>query len=44
MIRDLITAPYSMRVVLLLLLGYPEAIPEPAPRKPLKRIIAFDHW
>jgi nitroreductase len=44
MIRDLITVPYSMRVVLLILLGYPEAIPEPAPRKPIKRIVAFDHW
>ena len=44
MIRDLITVPYSMRVVLLILLGYPEAIPEPSPRKPLKRIVAFDHW
>lgn len=44
MIRDMITVPYSMRVVLLLLLGYPEEIPEPTPRKPLKRIVAFDHW
>ena len=44
MIRDLITVPYSMRVVLLILLGYPEAIPEPSPRKSLKRISAFDHW
>jgi len=33
-----------MRVVLLILLGYPESIPEAAPRKALKRIAAFDHW
>ena len=44
MVRDLISVPYSMRVVLLILLGYPEEIPDPAPRKPLKRIVAFDHW
>jgi nitroreductase len=44
MVRDLITVPYSMRVVLLLLVGYPEEIPEPVPRKPLRRIVAYDHW
>jgi nitroreductase len=44
MVRDLITVPYSMRVVLLILIGYPESIPEPTPRKALKRITAFDHW
>lgn len=44
MVKDLITVPYSMRVVLLLLFGYPEETPEPTPRKPLKRIVAFDHW
>jgi nitroreductase len=44
MVRDLITVPYSMRVVLLLLVGYPEEIPEGASRKPLRRIVAYDHW
>lgn len=44
MVRDLITVPYSMRVVLLILLGYPEQVPEASPRKSLKRITAFDHW
>ena len=44
MVRDLITVPYSMRVVLLILIGHPQWIPDPAPRKPLKRIVAFDHW
>jgi Sec-independent protein translocase protein TatA len=33
-----------MRVVLLILLGYPEKLPEATPRKTLKRIAAFDHW
>jgi nitroreductase len=44
MIRDLISVPFSMRVVLLLLVGYPEKLPEPAPRKPLKRIVGYEHW
>lgn len=44
MVRDLITVPYSMRVVLLVLLGYPERIPDPAPRKSLKRVVGYDHW
>jgi hypothetical protein len=44
MVRDLITVPYSMRVVLLILVGYPEKIPELSSRKSLKRISAFDHW
>jgi nitroreductase len=44
MVRDLITVPYSMRVVLLILIGYPEKLPEATSRKSLKRISAFDHW
>ena len=44
MIRDLITVPYSMRVVLLILIGYPAKLPEATSRKALKRIAAFDHW
>jgi nitroreductase len=44
MVRDLITVPYSMRVVLLLLVGYPEEVPEVVSRKPLRRIVAYDHW
>jgi nitroreductase len=44
MIRDLISVPYSMRIVLLLLVGYPESVPEPPGRKPIGRIVAWDHW
>jgi nitroreductase len=43
-LRDLINVPYSMRVVLLLLLGHPAALPEPRPRKPLRSIVSYDHW
>ena len=45
-VRDILTAPFSMRVVLLLLIGHPrdplEA--EPGPRKPLKQISSKEHW
>jgi nitroreductase len=44
LIRDLISVPFSMRVVLLLLVGYPQELPEPASRKPLKRIVGYEHW
>jgi len=41
---ELLTIPYSMRVVLLLLLGYCAETPEPSPRKRLKSIVSYDHW
>lgn len=43
-LKELITVPYSMKVVLLLLLGHPAELPEPAERKPLNSIVAYDHW
>jgi nitroreductase len=43
-LRELLSVPYSMRVVLLLLLGHPAALPEPQPRKPLRSIVSYDHW
>jgi nitroreductase len=43
-VREILTAPFSMRVVLLLLIGHGESIPEPTPRKSLKQISARDHW
>jgi nitroreductase len=43
-VRDLITVPYSMRVVLLLLVGHPAVLPEPKSRKPLGSIVSYDHW
>ena len=43
-LMELITVPYSMKVVLLLLLGHPAELPEPHPRKPLRSVVAFDHW
>ncbi len=43
-VREILTVPFSMRVVLLLLIGYAESLPEPAPRKSLKQITGKDHW
>jgi nitroreductase len=45
-VREILTVPFSMRVVLLLLVGHPreplEA--EPGPRKPLKQVSSREHW
>jgi nitroreductase len=43
-VKELISVPYSMKVVLLLLLGHPAELPEPRPRKPLRSIVSYDHW
>jgi nitroreductase len=43
-VRELVTVPHSMRVVLLLLLGHPAVLPEPRSRKPLGSIVSYDHW
>ncbi|MBA7621942.1 NADH dehydrogenase [subsurface metagenome] len=43
-VRDALSVPYGMRVVLLLLIGYPDEKPEPGLRKPLKSIVSYNHW
>lgn len=43
-VKDILTVPYSMRVVMLLLVGKPAEKPFPTQRKPLKRIASFNHW
>jgi nitroreductase len=43
-VREILTAPFSMRVVMLLLIGHSEGVPEQTPRKSLKQISARDHW
>ncbi len=43
-VREILTAPFSMRVVLLILVGHTEELPEATPRKPLKQISSRDHW
>ena len=43
-VKDLLSVPYSMKVVELLLIGYADAEPEPTPRKPLRQIVSYNHW
>ena len=43
-IKDILTVPYSMRVVMLLLIGHPAEKPFPTQRKALKRIVSYNHW
>ncbi|HVP17948.1 MAG TPA: nitroreductase family protein [Spirochaetia bacterium] len=43
-VRDLLTVPFSMRVILLILIGYSAGEPEQTPRKTLKQISSRDHW
>jgi nitroreductase len=44
LIKELLTVPYSMRIVMLLVLGYPEEKLEPKPRLSLRQIHSYDHW
>jgi len=43
-VKEILTVPFSMRVVMLLLLGYPAELPFPATRKPFDQVISFNHW
>jgi nitroreductase len=43
-VREILTAPFSMRVVMLLLIGHAESVPEPTQRKSLKQITGREHW
>ena len=45
-VRDILTAPFSMRVVLLLLVGHPKTPvdAEPGLRKSLKQVSSKEHW
>lgn len=43
-VKDLLSVPHRMRVVLLLVLGYAAEPAPPQPRKPLQQIVAYEHW
>jgi nitroreductase len=44
-VKELLTVPYSMRVVMLLLVGHPdEEVPHPQERKSLPEVVAKEHW
>ena len=43
-VKKILGTPDTVRVVLLLPLGYPEHVPSPTPRKPTEELVAFDRW
>ncbi|HUX21924.1 MAG TPA: nitroreductase family protein [Spirochaetia bacterium] len=43
-VKEALSIPFSMRVVLLLLLGYPAEKPFPTTRKSYDRVVSFNHW
>ncbi len=43
-VKEILSVPYQMRVVVLLSLGYPEQIPLQRERQDLKKITSYDHW
>lgn len=43
-IKEILSVPYSMRVVLLLTVGHPESRPLRAERHSIDQIVAHNHW
>jgi nitroreductase len=43
-LKEILTVPYSMTVVLLLLVGHPTDTNLQTPRKPLDLLVSYDHW
>jgi hypothetical protein len=43
-IKNLLTIPYQMRIVMLLLLGHPADGEERETRMPFDRVVSYDHW
>lgn len=44
-VKDILTIPFSMRVVLLFLVGHPEERPPIAsPRKAFNKVVSYNHW
>lgn len=43
-IKNVLTIPYSMKVVMILLIGHGIDVPDQKTRLPKKRVVAYDHW
>ena len=43
-IKEILSTPYSMRVVMLLLVGVPDESPLQNKRKLKSRVVSFNHW
>lgn len=44
MVKELLSVPDDLRVILVMPVGYPVSWPEPRPRKPLEEIICYDGY
>jgi nitroreductase len=43
-VKSILTVPHSMRVVMLLAVGYPVSKGEATNRLPVDRVVSYDHW
>jgi nitroreductase len=43
-VKDILGIPEKIRVVVMLILGYPVESPASRPRKELEEIVAYDRW
>ncbi len=43
-VKEILSVPYQMRVVVLLSIGYPDQLPMQRDRQDLKKISSYDHW
>jgi nitroreductase len=44
MIREVLTVPHLMRVVMLVLIGHSEDPPLQKERRPIDQLLSYDHW
>lgn len=44
LVKEILSVPHSMRVVMLLALGHPEHRPMRPPRRSADQIISYNHW
>jgi len=43
-LKELLSVPYSMRIVMLFVIGEPAERPLPTQRKAFNRVVAYNHW
>lgn len=43
-VKEILNVPFKMRVVALILLGYPAEVPLQPKRRPMNQLVAFNHW
>jgi len=44
LVKHILTVPYTMKIVMLLLVGYPDQTEEPLTRKSIKQVVSNNHW